>query len=961
MTRLARLLVFPLLLAFLLAPVANAAQLGAYGAIAGATTSGVAGKFTATFASAQIIFKDDGATAGTLDATESVYLDLSGNSQVDTSDLFLTGSAGSPAATSISSGLSATTGGTPVKNLLRFLDSLPSYAEGGPDTKFNPGETLFVDVDSSATLNLNDLLLTATGRQATTDGDGTWNALECIYQATAGAPTAVIAGLVRVSDGCTAGLSGSVVGGADADVSQPLVAISGIAITGGDASFAAGEDAYIGSTTLASGHMRTTAVGALAARSVADCVVSTGHAADADCTGTTLTTATSTYVSRTAVSYPAIAFPAVKWLDFDGDNQYGSTDRAYLDFGAATHVSPAAVRVSTGSSAAFGSRPALGDVDTRAALGAAVTTAKVLYQDGGTAGTVDATDAIALDLDGDIHFDFGDVPLTSDSLCTPGLARRGASTCGASSAGTWKDIATASPAGALMYHDEGTAGPTRGDGLYVHFGALTTTVQNDIRITQSIVSGTSYAGGARVPASGSDQGIALTATAFSSTPTTHTVARFDADASGTATPGDVAYLELGAGNLMAGPADARLHNQFSLTHGNFLSEAIATDRDALYSLTALGAVPTFAFFDTTGEGISSDDGVFLRLAGGACGAFASTDSRVSAGALSKAAGTTVGTAQEQGQSCTSLALGKFAFTSANTVFSSASVLYADLTGNSIINVGDVTLSGAGAKIASGSSVVNDPLTAITLGAALGTRTGLVAIRYLDVNGNGAFDGESLGGSEPLVLDIDGDAVYSSGDALLTGTGGTTSLAGVVTTNPPAATTTTTTTAASSTSSAASSTSTAASTSSSTGTSSSSTSTDPTTATLAAMNQALADSLTVKREGGANVLTWDDQDGEDGYNIFSADSPFVLLAYVNGNVTTYRDAEGSSSRSYVVTAVLHAVGVTADDVNNGDVPGYSGVPVGEAAPAGKKGFIPAPGLAFALLALGAAFVLVRRRL
>ena len=69
----------------------------------------------------------------------------------------------------------------------------------------------------------------------------------------------------------------------------------------------------------------------------------------------------------------------------------------------------------------------------------------------------------------------------------------------------------------------------------------------------------------------------------------------------------------------------------------------------------------------------------------------------------------------------------------------------------------------------------------------------------------------------------------------------------------------------------------------------------------------------------------------------------------------------SKPNYVVAAVLHGIATTAQQLNDGVAAGFSGVPSGEGVPAKSKGFIPAPGLALALLALGAAFVLVRRRL
>ena len=55
-------------------------------------------------------------------------------------------------------------------------------------------------------------------------------------------------------------------------------------------------------------------------------------------------------------------------------------------------------------------------------------------------------------------------------------------------------------------------------------------------------------------------------------------------------------------------------------------------------------------------------------------------------------------------------------------------------------------------------------------------------------------------------------------------------------------------------------------------------------------------------------------------------------------------------------------LTAGDVNDGNVPGYAGVPEGEdAGGGGGKGWIPGPGLALMVLALAAAVLVARRKL
>ena len=132
--------------------------------------------------------------------------------------------------------------------------------------------------------------------------------------------------------------------------------------------------------------------------------------------------------------------------------------------------------------------------------------------------------------------------------------------------------------------------------------------------------------------------------------------------------------------------------------------------------------------------------------------------------------------------------------------------------------------------------------------------------------------------------------------------------------------------------------------------------------LAAANVAIAESLRVRREDGVNELTWDPQPGVDGYQIWSSESPFVLLTTLRGqSSSSYSDNEGGKDTKYLVTAFVGSEELTADDVNNGDVPGYSGVPEGEDPKAGSRGFIPAPSLVLVLAGLVAAIFVARRRL
>lgn len=128
---------------------------------------------------------------------------------------------------------------------------------------------------------------------------------------------------------------------------------------------------------------------------------------------------------------------------------------------------------------------------------------------------------------------------------------------------------------------------------------------------------------------------------------------------------------------------------------------------------------------------------------------------------------------------------------------------------------------------------------------------------------------------------------------------------------------------------------------------------------AAMNRLLEDSLDVDRKDGQNVLTWDDV-GADSYQIWSHDSPYALEDEVPGSQTSYSDDDGDAKTNYLVTACIGPCTLTAADVNDGDVPGYDGVPKGEDA-SPPKGFIPGPSPVLLLGFVALAALLVRRRL
>lgn len=124
---------------------------------------------------------------------------------------------------------------------------------------------------------------------------------------------------------------------------------------------------------------------------------------------------------------------------------------------------------------------------------------------------------------------------------------------------------------------------------------------------------------------------------------------------------------------------------------------------------------------------------------------------------------------------------------------------------------------------------------------------------------------------------------------------------------------------------------------------------------AAANQALASSLRVRRVGTNNTLAWSSVGGVDGYQVWSRDSPYRLLASLPATATEYEDRDAPADAAYLVTAILAGQKLTAADVNGGEVPGYSGVPPGETADdAVASGYIPSVGVGLlaGLLALAA---------
>lgn len=255
---------------------------------------------------------------------------------------------------------------------------------------------------------------------------------------------------------------------------------------------------------------------------------------------------------------------------------------------------------------------------------------------------------------------------------------------------------------------------------------------------------------------------------------------------------------------------------------------------------------------------------------------------------------------------------------------------------------------AGTIVSPGHADLNSGTAYLNLGAWL--------FGYHDDNMNAVFDtGDVAYALPPGTPALSTFPQPPLGAIRLSGTaatgGGTTGGGGVV--NPPVTTTTSTTTVTSTSTS-----DTSTSTDTDTGTTSSTSTQAP---SLASLNLRIAASLEVERDGEDNVLTWDDVNGESGYQVFGSTSPFVLVDTLPAGTTTYRDEGADEDRKYLVTACVGTCELSADDVNDGDVPGYDEVPEGEGRPEGKKGWIPGPSPVLVLLALAGSALLLRRRL
>jgi hypothetical protein len=620
----------------------------------------------------------------------------------------------------------------------------------------------------------------------------------------------------------------------------------------------------------------------------------------------------------------SLGLPMVRALDADGSGTYNANDVLYFDVDNDEWATPGDVRLTSFGSLAYGTSPAINDLDTVQILDNSPSYS-FLYDDEDEDSIVDAAEAILLDMNAD-GVGEADIAWGGGTGCTTGSALTTTSVCGDA------NVDYVDSGGALMH--TGTAPFDINDALVLHFGETSAIAVGDLCLSNCP---SSKAPGAKFTGTGA----ALTAV-------TGDIATFDLNANGVYDRLDLVYFDHDSNGFVT-PGDVRLAALSSKTFGSLVK---AGEADTVHLLTSDGPALSLGYLES-GEngGLNKEDPIVLA----AGSTTVSGDVRLTAGfASGSTAGSRVSGSDSSKPVVTSAVLGGvdliFASTGQNSYITTADELYVTRdVASPDDTAGDAIITNGGAR-------VTTPSNAVSLMEVTPT------LAWLDVDGDGDIDGNDAGYLQFVddTANPTGDAIATVGDVRFTGTASGTIVSPPATSNPPATSTSTATATATATSTdtaTSTETSTATSTDTSTGTSTSTTTPDP-----ASLNQQLADSLEVDRDDDDNVLTWDDVDGESGFQVFGSESPFVLIATLPAGTTTYRDEGASQDRVYVITAVVGDVELTAEQVNAGDVPGYSGVPEGEKADGGgKKGFIPGMSPVLLVGLLGLLGVLARRRL
>lgn len=632
----------------------------------------------------------------------------------------------------------------------------------------------------------------------------------------------------------------------------------------------------------------------------------------------------------------------------DGDAT-DATDPVYLDLDENNAGTPADIRL-----VAFNGEPAGQWLtwDDKDALSVLQTfTGAFAFNDADNDDEVDATENVILSIDSTVNsIATGDIRLTTASSGCPVFSIRDSDdTCDAAN---WEAPTTA----ALRYVDVTGNGLGTGDTVYLSFHASAVTI-GDIRLT----SYGNKAAGTRVATSDLDKGLT-----HLPLPNGAALRALDNDGSGHVSALDSLYIDT-TGNKAVDAGDVRFTKTGSLAAGRFVA---VTDADAEPVLAATPGDDELAYVDLGPNGFDIADPVLIRIVSSTGQDIEIGDLRISASS-DGAAGTFVRNNDDEEDE--------------PGIDAGMTFRYVDVTGGGFstddwihattgataqqVQVKDVRITAVG-TLRPGSRVIASNVDASDPNIAFTGST----VLWQDRDADGIVDPDDRvvlnvptrgADNDEADLPVTVAGLLSRDDVRLSGSGGTTGTGagsgggggGAPTTSRTRTTTSDTETTSSSSTSASGSESTT------------STSTTPVD-DIAQLNLAVQNSLRVQRQDGRNVLTWDSQPGVSGYQVWSSDSPFILVAKLEGQDRNgYTHTGGKATTSYLVTVYKGVdTELTAEQVNGGSVPGYAGVPDGESATDGPgngddgdKGFIPAPGLLVALAAIAVGLILVRRRL
>lgn len=667
---------------------------------------------------------------------------------------------------------------------------------------------------------------------------------------------------------------------------------------------------------------------------------------------------------------------ALRAFDANGNGNVDNSDTVYLDLaqdGGATPdrmPGPGDVRLSkplSGSSLAAGTMPDGDDADTVHQLLAAAGAQLALSDTGNSAGVAENGEGIYLDMDASNDVTVNDVRLIlSDTTTLSGKQVLSTDT------GDLGDPLIAWPGNGFRFRDlNSNTVFDAADHLYVELDSDGIAEVGDFKLAKGSGATTSAAVGRLTSSASAD----LTGALLAATPT---ISYYDVTGGGGYTKGDVVFLDFdGDGLVTAGDVRVSTGSAPFTTFGETITDAETEMEYCFSQATSLdfsGSLLGFrdddndniadneemVYFDRNGDGTT--DTLDVRLSTvtggpGAAGTFIASGNGDNNKALDNVLLTALGWDDSNNDGDYSL---KGLGTTSDGVYLDLNTVVAGTVAVRDLRVTDAgTGTGnAGSKVGSSSTDSGATLTFFA-----------PALFGIDGNGDQLFNTQ-----DSVYISVD-DAAETAlglancatpGDVRISGGGSTTSSGGGGGGGGGGSTGGTSDSGSSSSGSSSDSGSSSATDSSSSSSSSSSASSSTSSSSsgapnAASLNQQLAASLQVKKEGDANTLTWTDVSGEDGYQVWSHDSPYALIASLPAGATTYKDENGGADTTYLVTAVVGGATLTADDVNGGAVPGYSGVPAGEAPAEGKKGFIPAPSPVVALAALVAVALLARRRL